>query len=119
MSGDAELGDQRRPQRLVVMGAQMAARPGGHVTEVLAQAAAREATFGWLKSDEVVSGAIAVAIHRDAARASFGEPFAFVPEDGSSLNLRDATGAKKVGGRESAGQERARIACHVGHRGET
>jgi len=95
--GNAELGDQRRTQRLVAMGAQMAARPGGKVTEVFTSPAAREAAFRLLENDEVAPGAIAEAIHRGTAHACFGEPFVFVPVDGSSLNLTDATGAKGLG----------------------
>jgi hypothetical protein len=40
---------------------------------------------------------VADAVHRATARACFGEPFVFVPVDGSSLNLTDATGAKGLG----------------------
>ncbi|MBI5478751.1 MAG: hypothetical protein HY906_07850 [Deltaproteobacteria bacterium] len=97
MFGDADLGDQRRTQRLVRMGAQMAARPGGKVTEVFTEPAAREAAFRLLENDDVDPAAVAETIHRATARACFGEPFVFVPVDGSSLNLTDATGAKGLG----------------------
>jgi hypothetical protein len=97
MFGDAQLGDQRRTQRLVRMGAQMAARPGGKVTEVFTEPAAREAAFRLLENDDVEPAAVADAIHQATARGCFGEPFVFVPVDGSSLNLADATGAKGLG----------------------
>jgi len=95
--GDADVGDQRRTHRLVMMGAQMAARPGGKVTEVFTEPAAREAAFRLLENDAVDPAAVADAVHGATARACFGEPFVFVPVDGSSLNLTDATGAKGLG----------------------
>jgi len=75
----------------------MAARPGGKVTEVFTEPAAREAAFRLLENEDVPAEAVADAIHRATARACFGEPFVFVPVDGSSLNLTDATGAKGLG----------------------
>jgi len=97
--GDAKLGDVRRTQRLVLVAAQAAATPAGKVTEVFTDVAPREGAFRLLENDDVDAKAIALAAHQETARrcASADGAFAFVPIDGSSLNLTDRNAAKGLG----------------------
>lgn len=95
--GQAELGDARRRARLVEIGAAMAARPGGTVTGIFPTSASREGAYRFLQNEAIDPGAIAHAAHIATARRCFGEPFVFVPTDGSSLNTSDPSGRRGVG----------------------
>jgi hypothetical protein len=95
--GHAVLGDTRRARRLVEMAATVAARPGGKVTEVFEGVAAREAAFRLIENEDIEPGEIARAAHIATAVRAQGERFAWVPIDGSSLNITDRTGKKGLG----------------------
>lgn len=94
-------------RRLVRVAAQAAATPGGKVTEVFSVAAAREGAFRLLENDQVCVDEVAAAAHRAAASRCWGHPFAFVPADGSSMNISDhdeekglgVVGARSIGAR--------------------
>jgi hypothetical protein len=79
------------------MGAQAARRPGGMVSEVFNDAAARQGAYGLLESDDVDRSRIANAMFAADARRCAGLPFVFVPVDGSSVSLTDLTRAKGFG----------------------
>ena len=95
--GRAQLGDERRRSRLVDIGAAMAARPSGTITDSFPGAAAREAAYRFLENDAIEPQAIATAVAAAAATRCFGQPFVFVPIDGSSLNLRDDARRRGLG----------------------
>lgn len=94
--GDAVLGDRRRRERLIAMGATVASSPAGNVTAVFSDAAEREGAYRFLENDDVDADEITGAAGRAAARRAQG-PFAFVPVDGSSLNMADEDGARRMG----------------------
>jgi len=96
--GGAELGDQRRIKRLVAMAAQVAAKPAGHIAAVFADAAEREAAFRFVENDDVQGAAITRAASGAAAARARGERWVFVPVDGTSLNLPDVDGRRRLGG---------------------
>lgn len=95
--GHSALGDMRRTRRLVEMAATVALRPGGKVTDVFRDAAAREAAFRLLENDAVDPGEVARSAHVATATRARGERFVWVPIDGSSLNVTDHAGTKGLG----------------------
>jgi Transposase DNA-binding/Transposase Tn5 dimerisation domain len=95
--GLARLGDRRRVERLMRVGARVANQPAGKVTAVFGNVAEREGTFRLLENDAVAPEQIALASHRACARRAAGEPFAWVPVDGTSLNLVDQKRQKGLG----------------------
>ena len=73
--GRAELGDQRRTNRLVAMGAQAAAKPAGNIAAVFADAAEREAAFRFVENDNVQGAEVTrAATLATAARARGSRP---------------------------------------------
>ena len=95
--GGAQLGDQRRTNRLVVMGAGAAASPAGEITAVFTDLAEREAAFRFVENDDIDGAAITRAATHAAARRAQGAPFVFAPIDGTSLNLPDRDGRRRLG----------------------
>lgn len=95
--GTANLGDARWGTRLVAMGAQAARRPGGTVSEVFNDAAARQGAYGLLECAGVARSQIAEAMFAADARRCAPLPFVFVPVDGSSVTLTDVERAKGFG----------------------
>lgn len=101
--GDAELGDRRRSDRLVAMAAEAARRPGGRVTQVFAQPAARQGAYDFLESQhgtarEILSTVAAASLGRVSA-----EDCVVIPMDGTSLSIADHAEKKgfgSVGSRE-------------------
>lgn len=75
----------------------VARRPAGRVTEVFPQGAARTAAFRLMEGEGFDEGAIGNAAHRACAERCAGEPFVFVPVDGSSLTLTDEDEGKGLG----------------------
>ena len=95
--GGAALGDVRRAQRLVMMATFAALRPAGKVTEVFTEGAQREGAYRFLRSPQIDDQEVTASAHRAAAGRCRGQPFAYVPGDGSSLNLTDRSGTKGFG----------------------
>ena len=95
--GHADLGDERRTNRLVRLAAEVAASPAGKVTEVFSRSAEREAVFRWVENDDVKPEDVARANHLATAEKCLAELFVFVPVDGSSMNLTDTMGKKGLG----------------------
>lgn len=106
--GGAELGNRLRVERLVVMAAAAARRPGGKVTEVFLGAAEREAAYRLLENEQTEASRVGVAAHVSCAKRCEGEQVVFVPVDGSSLSLADPQGKKggfgPVGNRSKRGR---------------
>src|SRR6266704_6066564 len=95
--GRAELGDERRRERLSQVGAAAANAPAGRVTELFSKGAEREAAYRLLENDAVQSCEIARAAHQATANRCFGQEFVFVPADGTSLSLRDRVDRRGLG----------------------
>ncbi len=73
------------------------ARPAGRVTEVFDDAAGREGAFRLLENDEVPTDAIGVASALATVRRCERLPFVFAPLDGTSLQITDEDGEKRLG----------------------
>lgn len=95
--GSVTLGDQRRTDRLVAMGTQVAATPGGNVSAVFSVGAEREAAYRFVENDAVEAQEITAGAARAAVDRGRDLPFIFAPVDGSSLNLPDRAGTKRLG----------------------
>lgn len=95
--GGADIGDARRTVRLVDVATGAAARPAGRITEVYGHGADRTAAFRLLGNGDVDTEAIARSSHRACAGRCAREDFAYVPVDGSSLNLTDRRHSKDLG----------------------
>src|SRR5688572_29694450 len=95
--GQARLGDARRTRRLVSMGAQALATPGGKLTEVFSESAEREGAYRFVENEDIEVQEIADAAHRATVRRCFGAPLAWVPIDQTSLNLTDDKRQKGLG----------------------
>jgi len=105
--GSAELGNTLRRHRLIRLGARIAAAPAGRVTQVFADSAEREGCYRFLENEHVRAEAIVHAAVGAAATRAVGQPFVYVPVDGSSLSLRDPEGKRglgSVGSRSNRGQ---------------
>ena len=97
--GGAKLGNSLRTARRVKIAAAAAERPAGKVTGVLQSSAAREAAYRHLGDGRVDVNATAAAAHDACAArcAASGAAFAYVPVDGTSLNITDRTRDKGLG----------------------
>jgi hypothetical protein len=95
--GRAQLHDSRWRARLIAMGAQIARRPGGTVSEVFNDAAARQGAYGLLECAEVTRAQIAAAMFAADALRCAAQPFVYVPVDGSSVTITDVAKAKGFG----------------------
>ncbi len=95
--GSAQLGDERRTNRLVAMGARAASRPAGEITAVFTDSAEREAAFRFVENDAIEGAKVTQGATLAAARRAKGEPFVFAPIDGTSLNLPDLCGRRRLG----------------------
>jgi hypothetical protein len=89
--GHAELGDARRTARLVAMGSQVARRPGGTVTKVFEDAAAREGAFRFLESDQFSSSDVQAAMRVATAKRAAAHRFVYVPIDQSAQQITDGS----------------------------
>jgi hypothetical protein len=85
--GDAQLGDRRRSQRLVAMGATLASRPAGRITRAFANSAEREAGYRLVENDGFTATAIAASIHLAAARRAADYTRIIVPIDGVAFSM--------------------------------
>jgi hypothetical protein len=95
--GGAHLGDRRRTRRLVAVAAGVLARPAGRVTEVFDDAADREGAFRLLENEDASADAIAEAAAAASVRRAAGQAFVFAPVDGTSLQITDEQGDKRLG----------------------
>jgi hypothetical protein len=95
--GDAELGDRRRVERLVLVAQRAAAQPTGTVTGVLKTSAEQEGAFRLLENDEVAATAVQRAMFGATARLCAAESRVYVSVDGSSLSLADVAERRQLG----------------------
>lgn len=105
--GGAELGDARRTRRLVSVAARVAEHPGGRLTTVFDEPAAREGAYRLLSNEEVELAAVQAAMFASAAERAGAYPMVFVAQDQSSLAYTDdeqARGTGSVGSRDRGGR---------------
>lgn len=95
--GAAVLGNARRTRRLVQVAAGAAASPGAHITAVFREGSEREGAFRLIENDAVEVAQVARAAHDACALRGAEYSFAFVPVDGTSLNLADWQRTKGLG----------------------
>jgi hypothetical protein len=91
------LGHIVRTRRLVRLAAALAWRTAGRITQVVDDPAEREAAYRLIENSSVVPEAISAAASDATARRAAQHDMVFVPVDGSSLNIKDATGDKGLG----------------------
>lgn len=84
--GQAQLGDERRTQRLVEMAADVAQKPAGKLTQVWEEGPERQGAYRLLESEAVEVEAMRSAALTAAFSRAKG-PLVFVPTDGSALNV--------------------------------
>lgn len=95
--GSVELEDPRWRTRLIAMGAQAARRPGGKVSTVFTDAAARQGAYGLLEGDGLEPARVTAAMTGADARRCAALPFVYVPVDGSSVTITDHACGKGFG----------------------
>jgi len=95
--GAAELGDARRTGRLVAMAAAAAQRPSGLVSAVFGGDAERQGAYDFLENSHTSAGPIVDAVGRSCVARCMGEPFVYVPIDGTSLTIVDHENSKGFG----------------------
>jgi len=95
--GGADLGDARRTARLVAMAAQAAQQPSGLISAVFADDAERQGAYDFLESAHTRAQPILEVVARSCAARCVGEPFVYVPIDGTSLTIVDHGNNKGFG----------------------
>lgn len=95
--GDLSVGSRARTKRVVAMAALLARRPGGTVTQVFERSADREGAYRLLSSECVSAEALGDAMCDATLRRCDGQPFVFVPVDGTSLKFTNRKGSRDVG----------------------
>ena len=95
--GHAVLGDARRTERLVAMGACACERPDGKVSAVFNTHKEREGAYDFLESKNLQPQEVIATVTEATCRRSVGQPFVFIATDGTSLKLVDHAGEKDFG----------------------
>ena len=95
--GAIQVEDSRWRARLELIGAQVARRPGGKVSEVFGNDAERQGAYGLIESNGVSAAQVGVAMFEACARRCAREEFVFCAVDGTSLTLTDRGRAKNFG----------------------
>lgn len=95
--GEAELGDERRTERLVRLAAEVVSRPAGTVTGACSSSASREGAFRLLENDAVRPEAVRAAPMRATKRRCVGHEQVVVAVDATKLTLTERTTSKGLG----------------------
>jgi hypothetical protein len=95
--GGVQVEDPRWRKRLILVAEQAARRPGGKVSEVFWNDAARQGAYGLLESKAVEGSQVGAAMFQACARRCASELFVFCPVDGSSLTVTDLARSKEFG----------------------
>jgi hypothetical protein len=95
--GASGIADPRWRRRLQAMGARLAQRPAGRVTEAFCDDAERQGAYGLLESEAVSAEQVVASLSTSCARRSAQYPFVFCAVDGSSLQLIDRRRCKDFG----------------------
>jgi hypothetical protein len=103
--GNADLGDTRRTARLVAMGAAAREHPSGKIAAVFGSDREREGAYDFLESKHVNADEITSSIAAATTARCKGEPFVFVPVDGTSISVVDRRHERDFGnvGNDTAG----------------
>lgn len=95
--GSAKLGRIDRTRRLVQMAAQFADKPGAIVAAAMASGADREGAYRFVENDKINPVEMAAAAYRATIDRVGKAPYAYVPVDGTSLQIRDEECTKGTG----------------------
>lgn len=95
--GHAVLGDRRRVERLVQLGARAAERPSGKLTNVLSDASEREAGYRFVENEAIAVSALVEAAQRACVGRMQGACYVYVPVDQTSLSVTDRDQSKGYG----------------------
>lgn len=95
--GGARLRDPRRTARVVELVGEMAARPGGRVTQVCQTSASREGAYRLLENTQVRYDELAQSAHQATLRRCQGSDVVFVAVDSTSLCVTDGQHRKGLG----------------------
>lgn len=108
MFGRASLGDPRNTRRLCAMAANAARSPGGRVTQVFREDAARQGAYRLLQNDAVRTHRVSEAMSAGTVRTCVeaGLQKFYVAGDGSSIRVADAGDRKGTGRIGSKGKAR-------------
>ena len=87
--GGLGVGDLRRRDRVLAMGARLAGSAAGRVSDVFDKAAERQGAYDLLEGGRVPAEAILEACAAASVRRSEGESFAVVPIDATSIQVVD------------------------------
>jgi len=79
------------------MAARLAAAPAGRVTQVFDDPATREGAYRFLENDKIDAAKLLKSAALASASRAWGQPFAYVPVDGSSLYFADPDGTRGLG----------------------
>jgi hypothetical protein len=103
--GDADLGDVRRTERLVAMGAVAVQRPSGKVAGVFNNDREREGAYDFLENRQVAVADVLASVAAATTARCEGMPFVFVPVDGTSITVVDKRHERDFGnvGNDTAG----------------
>jgi hypothetical protein len=93
----AELGHQKRNERLVAIGAGVFESPGGTVAAVFRDDREREAAYDFLENDLVYPDDIMAAVAKATALRAGGLPYVLVPIDGTCIAVADRGRNKAFG----------------------
>jgi hypothetical protein len=95
--GHARLGRLDRTRRLTLTAARFAERPGGIVAAAFSRSKEREGAYRFMESEHIDPKVLAEAAFRATVTRCNGSELAFVPVDGSSLQVRDPRASKGTG----------------------
>lgn len=95
--GHVELGDRRREDRCVRIAAALATAPGGHVSDVFARGAERQAAYDFLENTAIRASKLGLAASRAGAEQCRGHERCLVLIDGTSLQIVDRSRKKDFG----------------------
>jgi hypothetical protein len=79
------------------MAGRLAAAPAGRVTQVFTEPGEREGAYRFVENEHVSAAQLVRSAALASATRAWGQPFVYVPVDGSSLNLPDPHGVRGLG----------------------
>lgn len=95
--GSARLGRIDRTRRLVEIATQFADTPSAIIATAITAGAKREGAYRFVENEHIEPVAVAAAAYRATLARVAGAPFAHVPIDGSSLQIKDRRRLKGTG----------------------
>lgn len=95
--GTARLGRIDRTRRLIDIAARWADNPSAIVSKSITDRAEREGAYRFLETDDIDPDEVARSSYRATLARCVGSSFAYVPVDGTSLNISDRARTKGTG----------------------